>query len=403
MLSKDEAFKLTKYTYNDLQASAAAIRDEVYGKRITYSPNIYLPITQLCRDNCAYCAFAQSPENADSIYMSIDDVGKECVKAIESKYCEALLSLGEFPEDKYIEARNWLDENGYERTIDYIFNVASYILNNHGLLPHINAGASSAKDLARLKKVSASQGMYLETVAGRLSEPGGPHYNCPDKQPALRLSTLEAAGRAKIPFTTGILVGIGETREERIATLLAIRDLHLRFNHIQEVVIQNFVPKLNTAMFNATPAGTDEYLWSISAARLIFKDSTHIQATSINHSIDNLLDAGVDDLGAIKPITRAEKYPTNLKEHLAMLRIQLSEFNKDLTARACIYPEYIDRKDFVDDAVLPFIKDKVNSSGLLKIDPSLINWDTGEVLDLTELENQIEKKRDRNFPIKNKQ
>lgn len=403
MLSKDEAFKLTRFTYDDLSPSAAALRDEKDSKYITYSPKVIIPVTHLCRDACSYCAFVKTPEEIDSPYLNLDEIAKLCISAIEAKSSEALIILGEFPEDKYDIARKCLDENGYDSTIDYVYEVSKYILENFGLLSYTNTGAISAKNITKLKQVSVSQSMMLETTAARLSEPGGPHYDCPDKAPALRLSTLEAAGRSKVPFSTGILVGIGETREETISALLAIRELDQRFNHIQEVVVQNFIPKANTKMAEYPQCDKNEYLWAIAAARLIFQNTTHIQAPpSIDNSVLDLVNAGVDDIGGITPSISIDESRNNFWPHLHNMQSQLKDINKKLVARASIYPEYIDKNGFVDENVLPYIKAKVNSKGLLKNDPARKEYDSREEIDLVSEENKSNNLRSRNFPIKHK-
>ena len=400
MLSKDEAFKLVRFSYEDLKSSASAIRDENYSNIITYSPKAYVPVTHLCRNSCAYCAFVKDPNSIKDIYTDLSDITQTCNSAIEMNCAEALIALGEFPEEKYEVAREWLHNNGYNSTIDYVLEVSKFILENFNLLPNTNCGSISSKNIVRLKEYTVSQGMLLETIAGRLSEPGGPHFECPDKSPALRLSTLEAAGRAKIPFSTGILVGIGETRSECIEALLAIRELHLRFNHIQEVIVQKFVPQRNTAMENYPACDDEEHLWAISAARLIFQNSTHIQAPSnLTDSIADLINAGIDDLGGISPINPDFANPDYAWPHLGTMKIQINEIGKELVARAPIYPEYIDKPGFVHENVLPYLKSKVNNKNYLLNEPLSKN---NVFIDLTDDEETVSRPRDRNLPVKHK-
>lgn len=401
MLSKDEAFKLTRFKFEDLKTSATAIRDAHVGNRITYTPQVAIPLTQLCRDACGYCTFAQSPSTEKAPYLEIDKIGELCANASAAFCSEALFTLGEFPEDKYEQAKTWLNEHGYESTIDYLAFAAKYVMEHHGLLPTTNPGSVTGRTIAKLKKSSSSQRMLLENIAGRLSEPGGPHYGCPDKAPARRLSSLEAAGREKVPFSTGVLIGIGETREETISTLLAIRELNNRFNHIQEVVVQNFIPKANTLMADFPPCEETEHLWAIAATRLIFNDTTHVQAApNITHSVVDLIDAGIDDLGGISPVTPDFHNPDHPWPHLSTLKMQIGEVGKNLVARANIYPEFIDRQGFVDVSVLPFVKNAVNENGYLKLDPTNESSSEHEIVDLTKAEYVEIKTRDRNYPAK---
>jgi FO synthase len=370
MLSLQEAFRLTRFSFSDLAESARATRDDLTRHRITFSPKVFLPLTHLCQDSCSYCAFAESPAATEKLYLSLDDVAETCMAGNEYFCAEALFTLGELPEKRYDVAQQWLRENGYESTIDYLTAASKVAMTQYGLLPHVNPGAISEKDLRKLKPVSASQGMMLETIAGRLSEPGGPHFGSPDKSPARRLATLESAGRAKVPFTTGILIGIGETREERIQALVAIRDLHAQYGHIQEVIVQNFVPKDATGMASAPPASEEEHLWSIAAARLIFGPTMHIQAPPnlVTSSIP-VIDAGVDDLGGISPITKDYVNPEKPWPSLHDLKEKLHQHGYELKARAAIYPEFIHKEGFVDENVVPYIAQKVDDSGYLTHSP----------------------------------
>ncbi len=253
----------------DLMAEAARLRDSAHGARITFSPKVFIPLTMLCRDRCGYCTFAKPPAHLEAPYLSIDDVLDIARRGATLGCHEALFTLGESPEDRYPVAGDWLAAHGYSSTIDYLVAACAAVLEETGLLPHANAGALSQPELERLRPVSPSQGMMIETLAARLGETGGPHSGAPDKTPERRLATLEAAGRAAIPFTTGILVGIGETRAERIEALLAIRDSHERHGHVQEVIVQNFLPKPGTAMWRHDACDRDEFLWTIAAARLV--------------------------------------------------------------------------------------------------------------------------------------
>src|SRR4249920_3434448 len=221
----------------DLMARAAAKRDAAHGARITFSPKVFIPLTMLCRDKCGYCTFAKPPAHLVSPYLELDEVLAIARRGAELGCHEALFTLGEAPEARYPAAAAWLAARGYASTVDYLVAAAAAVIAETGLLPHANAGALAEDELLRLRAVSPSQGMMIETLADRLAEPGGPHAGAPDKTPARRLATLEAAGRARVPFTTGILVGIGETRQERLDALLAIQAAHERHGHVQEVIV----------------------------------------------------------------------------------------------------------------------------------------------------------------------
>lgn len=367
MLSKDEAYRLTRFSFADLSASAQEMRDSFSSRYISFSPKVFIPLTQLCRDACSYCTFAQTPTTANNLYMTLEEVVDVCAQGRVQQCAEALFTLGEAPELRYEVAQQWLLSQGYQTTVDYLVDASHIAMTTTGLLPHVNPGAISDNELTRLKAVSASQGMMLESIAGRLCEPGGPHWAAPDKTPARRLATLEAAGRSRVPFTTGILVGIGETRLERIEALLAIRDLHQRYGHVQEVIIQNFLPKQSTGMASAPPCDEEEHLWSIAAARLVFQTSVHIQAPpNLASSVTKLIEAGIDDLGGISPVTIDYVNPEKPWPHLASLHEQLYQKGKLLRARCAIYPEYITKEGFVHENVAPYIAHHVDSEGYLK-------------------------------------
>ena len=248
----------------DLLAEAAAVRNAAHGHRITYSPKVFIPLTRLCRDRCGYCTFATAPARVPSPYLSPEEVLAVAAAGAAAGCHEALFTLGEAPEDRYPAARDWLDSHGHASTVDYLAAMCALVLAETGLLPHANAGALSTAELARLRAVSASQGMMLESLNPDLVC----HRGAPDKEPARRLATLDAAGALNIPFTTGILVGIGESRADRIEALEAIAAGHRRHGHVQEVIVQNFVPKAGTAMWAAPACPVDEELWSLAVAHM---------------------------------------------------------------------------------------------------------------------------------------
>ena len=284
----------------ELAAQARAIRDDETGTRITYSPKVFIPLTKLCQDRCGYCTFAEPPARVEAPYMSLGEVLKIAKKGARAGCHEALFTLGERPELRYPAAQEWLDEHGYASTVEYVRAAAELVLTETGLLPHANAGALYEDELAMLRTVSPSQGMMIESLRDDLDC----HAGSPDKVPARRLETLEAAGRLAIPFTTGILVGIGEDRLDRIAALEAIADSHRRHGHVQEVIVQNFLPKTGTRMHKDPSCPTDTHLDAISLARVILPPDVHVQAPpNLADDVKSLVDAGIDDLGGISPIT----------------------------------------------------------------------------------------------------
>src|SRR6478609_6831812 len=326
----------------ELLERAAARRDAAHGARVTFSPKVFIPLTMLCRDKCGYCTFAKPPAHLVSPYLELDDVLAIARRGAELGCHEALFTLGEAPEARYPDAAAWLVARGYSSTVDYLVAAAAAVLTETGLLPHANAGALTEEELTRLRAVSPSQGMMLETLAARLGEPGGPHYQAPDKTPARRLATLEAAGTARVPFTTGILVGIGETRDERIDALLAIRDSHARHGHVQEVIVQNFLPKPGTAMHKDAPCDPDEFLWSVAVARLVLGPSMHLQVPpNLSDDLGALLEAGIDDWGGVSPVTPDHVNPERPWPDLERLRAATEAAGKVLAPRLTVYPEYV--------------------------------------------------------------
>src|SRR5665213_1699245 len=285
-----------------LTASAASLAEEAFHKAraahgyvVTYSPKVFIPLTKLCRDRCGYCTFAQAPAHVDSPYMSLDEVMAVAQAGRDAGCTEALFTLGERAELRYDEAARWLAARGYQSTVDYVANAAQMVLESTGLLPHANAGALYRNELAQLRTVAASQGMMLESLADLAA-----HRLAPDKEPQRRLDTLRFAGELKIPFTTGLLVGIGESRHDRIATLEAITASFEEFGHVQEVIVQNFLPKPRTAMASHPPASEEEFHWTIAVARLLLPDDIHLQAPpNLSDDPARLLEFGIDDFGGI--------------------------------------------------------------------------------------------------------
>ena len=323
---------------DEIMRLARAIRDARTGSRVTYSPKVFIPLTMLCRDSCGYCTFAQPPARLQSPYLSPDEVLAIAKKGARMGCHEALFTLGEAPEEKYQVARDWLNEHGYASTVEYLAAMCKLVLDETGLLPHANAGALSRDDLASLRPVSPSQGMMVETLRDDLAC----HRGAPDKDPARRLATLEYAGELGIPFTTGILVGLGETRADRLAALEAIAASHARHGHVQEVIVQNFLPKPRTGMQHEAPCPTDEFLWSIGAARIVLPPEIHLQAPpNLSDDFGALLDAGIDDWGGVSPVTADHVNPERPWPDLDRLREITEARGMVLAPRLTVYPEFI--------------------------------------------------------------
>ncbi len=331
----------------ELMDLAAVLRDRGHGRAITYSRKVFVPLTMLCRDHCHYCTFAKPPAKLDTPFLAPDEVVAIAEAGRRAGCKEALFTLGDKPEDRYPVAREWLASYGYASTLDYLRAVSIRVIEETGLLPHLNPGVMSWEDMARLKHVSASMGIMLETSSERLSTKGGPHFGSPDKVPAVRLRTIEDAGRLSIPFTTGILVGIGETPLERAESLFAIRSLHLTYRHVQEVIVQNFRAKPGTAMHEAPEPGEDEFLATISVARIVLGPRANVQAPP-NLSDPNyprLIDAGINDFGGVSPVTIDHVNPEAPWPTLRALAARTAERGYELRERLTIYPEYALRPD----------------------------------------------------------
>ncbi len=329
---------LSDVTFDELLPLAASARDAAFGTRVTYSPKVFIPLTMLCRDRCGYCTFAKAPARVEAPYLSSEQVLDIARAGLASGCREALFTLGEQPEDRYPVAREWLAAHGYATTVDYLVAMCGLVLKETGLLPHANAGALRADDLAALRGVSASQGMMLESLNAGLEC----HRGSPDKTPERRLATLEAAGRLQIPFTTGILVGIGESRADRVEALRAIADAHGRHGHVQEVIVQNFLPKTDTAMHRWPACPPEEFLWSIAAARVILPPDIHVQAPpNLSEDFGRLLDAGIDDWGGVSPVTADHVNPERPWPALDRLREVTEAAGFSLAPRLTVYPEFV--------------------------------------------------------------
>jgi len=355
-----------------LMARAAELRDSAHGRIQSYSPKVFIPLTHLCRDVCHYCTFARPPRRGETAYMTIDEVLAVARAGAAAGCTEALFTLGDKPELRYGAARDELARLGHETTLAYLEQAAKAVIDETGLLPHINAGVMGGEDIARLRRVSVSQGLMLESAAERLSLKGGPHYGSPDKNPARRLETIRLAGEQRVPFTSGILIGIGETREERVQSILALRDLHRQYGHIQEVIIQNFRAKPGTKMANAPEPDLNELLWTIAVARILFGAEMNIQAppnlTPGEYGV--LIEAGINDWGGVSPVTMDHVNPEAPWPHLEALRRETASAGKVLTARLPIYPAYYnDNPRWQDPAMVPHILKSADTHGWGRNDP----------------------------------
>ncbi|TML91599.1 MAG: 7,8-didemethyl-8-hydroxy-5-deazariboflavin synthase subunit CofH [Actinobacteria bacterium] len=354
-------------TLPDLLALAAEVRDDAHGTRITYSPKVFIPLTQLCRDRCGYCTFAKAPARIESPYLAPDDVLAIARAGAAAGCHEALFTLGERPEARYPVAAAWLAERGYTSTLDYLAAMCRLVVKETGLLPHANAGALFRDELAALRPVSASQGMMLESLDPALDC----HRGSPDKTPQRRLATLDAAGELAIPFTTGILVGIGETRAARVDALEAIAASHHRHGHVQEVIVQNFLPKPGTTMHAAPPCPDDVYLEAIALARLVLPPDVHVQAPpNLSEDFGRLLGAGIDDWGGVSPVTPDHVNPERPWPALDRLREVTEAAGFTLAPRLTIYPEMAHAPERWLDPAMQFpVLDRADAEGLGRDDP----------------------------------
>jgi len=349
----------------------ARVRRDARGPaRMTYSSKVFIPLTRLCMDVCHYCTFAATPSQLDAPYLTPEQVLEIARAGADAGCKEALLTLGDAPERRYAAARDWLAERGYSRTIEYVRDCAELILNETGLLPHVNSGLLDEADYAMLRPVAASAGLMLESISDRLNEKGSAHHGSPDKVPALRIASLEAAGRARMPMTTGILIGIGETPEERIESLTVLRDVALEHGNIQEVIVQNFCPKPGTKMAEAPEASEADFLRVVAAARIIMPEEVSVQAPpNLNDDrLAQLIDAGIDDWGGISPVTLDHVNPEAPWPEVERLERICANAGLPLVERLTIYPRFVavDDTSWIDPAIRPAVLCLSDSEGLAR-------------------------------------
>ena len=372
LLNRSEALGLATAKGGELQAllaAAAVVRDRHKGRVVTFSPKVFVPLTNLCRDFCGYCTFRKAPDEPGAKTMTLDEVLRVVRQGKLLGCTEALFSLGDKPEAIYPAMSRLLKEMGHRRTLDYLYAACQVVLEETEMLPHANPGVMGKGDLRRLREVNASMGLMLESVSERLLLPGGAHDNAPDKKPAVRLKTIAEAGRQRIPFTTGILIGIGESWEERIASLFAIRELHERYGHIQEVIVQNFRAKPTIPMRAHPDASRDDMLKTIALARLIFGGAMNLQAPP-NLTPDGFelyLEAGINDWGGVSPLTPDFINPEAPWPALQLLRQKSAAAGFELKARLPIYPEFIHQGEkFFSPSVLSSVQRLAGPDGLVK-------------------------------------
>jgi FO synthase len=375
-LNRAEAVALVDCDLDALLQAAARRRDAAHGSIVSYSRKVFIPLTRLCRDVCHYCVFAHPPRKNERAYLTLDEVLAIARAGAAAGCKEALFTLGDQPELRYRSAADELVRLGHDTTLSYLAQAARAVLEQTGLLPHLNPGHLTLADLTALRTVSLSQGLMLESSSERLCRRGGPHHGSPDKHPRARLASIRAAGAARVPFTSGILIGIGETREERIDSLLALRELSEADGHIQEIIIQNFRPKTGTRMADSPAPHLEELLWTIAIARLLFAPDMNIQAPPnlSPGALRRLLAAGINDWGGVSPVTPDHVNPEAPWPHLRMLERATSAAGKQLVERLAIYPAFARRAEtWVDPALRPMLLHRIDADGWPRTD----EWSPG--------------------------
>jgi len=373
---RDEALRLMHSGPADLPAACAAaqtLRTLGKGRTVTYSPKVFIPLTRLCRDACGYCTFRTDPQSDPDLYMTPDEV-LAVARAGERLGCaEALFTLGERPEQRFPEARAWLARRGHRSTLSYLREAAELVLRETALWPHLNPGTMSRDEMAPLRDVSVSMGLMLENTSERLCGPGGPHEHAPSKRPRARLRTLEAAGALRVPFTTGLLIGIGETLEERVDTLLAIREAHARWGHVQEVIVQNFRAKPATPMADAPEPDRGDVLRTAAVTRLVLGPHMNIQVPPnlTAGGYETYLEAGINDWGGISPLTIDYVNPEAPWPEIRTLRARTEAAGLTLRPRLAVYPEYVlHRPEYIAPPLLPRLRAAADADGYARTAPA---------------------------------
>ena len=374
-----------------LLGTAARRRDLAHGRQVSYSRKVFIPLTQLCRDVCHYCTFAHAPRAGQHAFLSIDKMVAIAETGRKAGCKEALFTLGDKPELRYRIAREELAALRHSTTLSYLAEAARTVMRETGLLPHINPGLMTGEDIDAMREVSVSQGIMLESISERLLEKGRAHHGSPDKMPAARLDTIRLAGERNVPFTSGILIGIGETRQERIDSLFALRDLNDAHGHIQEIIIQNFRPKPGTRMADIAPPEVDDHLWTIAVARLIFEPSMNIQAPPnlSPTALGRLVAAGINDWGGVSPVTVDHVNPEAPWPHLRVLEAATKAAGMSLTERLAIYPAFArDTNRWISPGLQTALLNRIDGDGL----PRLDDWSPGQSCELPERELSLVRK-----------
>ncbi|MEM2146864.1 MAG: 7,8-didemethyl-8-hydroxy-5-deazariboflavin synthase CofG [Candidatus Jordarchaeaceae archaeon] len=367
-LDFEQALTLAKEgNLNQICKAADKVRREYFSNITTFSSNVFIPVTNYCRNRCGYCGFRREPKDPCARIMEPEEVKKVLVMGKEAGCTEALFTFGEKPEEKYPEVKEWLEERGYPSIVDYLYDLCLMAL-EVGLLPHSNPGILERREIEKLKQVNASMGLMLESSSERLCGAGGPHEYSPGKLPKHRIETIKIAGELKVPFTSGILIGIGETLEERIESIFLLKELHDKYGHIQEVIIQNFDPKPNTAMENVPPPSLEETMLTAAITRLVFKGETSIQIPPNlnNHHESELLTSGMNDWGGISPITVDEINPNHSWPSKENLEKITRKAGFTLIERLPIYPKYL-QKNYVSNLVAPLVHKLADKKGYRKV------------------------------------
>ena len=374
-VTKTEAYHLMAECPTDVLVIAAGrIRDRTRPKIITYSRKVFINLVNLCRDTCTYCTYKKEPADPQLSMLNPHEVLAIAAAGKKFRCTEALFVTGERPEQKYDQARTWLRSLGYSSTVEYIYHMSELVLEKTGLLPHTNAGSLTKKEMSMLQDTNVSLGLMLETSSKRLMEKGMPHENAPSKNPKVRIKTLESAGELGIPITTGLLVGIGETQEDLIDSLFMIRHLHEKYGHIQEVIVQNFAPKPETAMAEFPPASPEYFLRSVAMARIAMPDMNIQVPPNLNPDIfGDYISAGINDWGGISPVTVDHVNPEFPWPSIGLVRKVTESKGHKLRARLPIYPEFLKGGFITSERLQNYASLIVDSSGLVKEDYSYVN------------------------------
>src|ERR1700691_5952184 len=365
-ISREEALSLMEdCPLPALMETAAAVRDRLKGRSVSYSKKVFIPLTHLCRDYCGYCTFRADPQPGMRAYMLPDEVLAVAEAGRRAGCKEALFSLGDQPERIFPEAKEFLKKLGFKRTLEYLAAMSELVVEKTGLLPHSNPGLMGADDLRRLRETNVSVGLMLESASPRLLQPGGAHWRAPDKVPVLRIRTIESAGQLSMAFTTGILIGIGETPEERVDALLAIRSAHRKYGHVQEVIVQPFRAKPDIRMPQAPEPSTEDLERTIAVARLIFGGEMNIQSPPnlLSEDYPDLLEAGINDWGGISPITKDFINPEAAWPQISSLAARTASAGHVLRERLAIYPEFSSRPELLNDRLRPHLRKLQSEDG----------------------------------------